>query len=132
MLPSAFPVRRLTEEQSVELPRYSDKYRPSPTSQPTLKRKDFHQPFFPQEVFEDYFNPKKRKTGECLVYPSDGHISPMFHLRNVVVFVTGHRPCTCTSRNWGSSFFRVVMTVSSVKPVHTLDSLPLEEGAENI
>ncbi|KAI0760377.1 DNA-directed RNA polymerase III, subunit Rpc31 [Fomes fomentarius] len=50
--------------KSSELPRYSDKYRPSPTSQPTLKRKDLHQPFFPQEVFEDYFNPKKRKTAK--------------------------------------------------------------------
>ena len=46
------------------MPRYSDKYRPSLASQPTLKRKDLHQPFFPQEVFEDYFNPKKKKTGE--------------------------------------------------------------------
>ncbi|PCH35065.1 hypothetical protein WOLCODRAFT_106908 [Wolfiporia cocos MD-104 SS10] len=50
--------------KSTELPRYSDKYRPSPASQPTLKRKDLHQPFFPQEIFEDYFNPKKRKTSE--------------------------------------------------------------------
>ncbi|KAI0327584.1 hypothetical protein GY45DRAFT_1327473 [Cubamyces sp. BRFM 1775] len=48
--------------KSSELPRYSDKYRPSLASQPTLKRKDLHQPFFPQEVFEDYFNPKKKKT----------------------------------------------------------------------
>jgi len=48
--------------RSTELPRYSDKYRPSPASQPTLKRKDLHQPFFPQEIFESFFNPKKRKT----------------------------------------------------------------------
>lgn len=48
---------------SVELARYSDKYRPSPASQPTLKRKELHQPFFPQEIFEGYFNPKKRKHG---------------------------------------------------------------------
>ncbi|KAJ3002362.1 hypothetical protein NUW54_g5722 [Trametes sanguinea] len=47
--------------KSTDLPRYSDKYRPSPASQPTLKRKDLHQPFFPQEVFEEYFNPKKKK-----------------------------------------------------------------------
>ncbi|CAL1699209.1 unnamed protein product [Somion occarium] len=47
--------------KSIELPRYSDKYRPSQASQPTLKRKDLHQPFFPQEIFEGYFNPKKRK-----------------------------------------------------------------------
>ncbi|OBZ67846.1 hypothetical protein A0H81_12322, partial [Grifola frondosa] len=50
--------------KSTELARYSDKYRPSSASQPTLKRKDLHQPFFPQEIFEDYFNPKKkRKVG---------------------------------------------------------------------
>ena len=32
-------------------------------SQPTLKRKDLHAPFFPSEVFEDYFNPKRNKKG---------------------------------------------------------------------
>lgn len=52
--------------RSVDLPRYSDKYRPSSAAQPTLKRKDLHQPFFPQEIFEEYFNPKKRKTGAWL------------------------------------------------------------------
>ncbi|KAH8103036.1 DNA-directed RNA polymerase III, subunit Rpc31 [Cristinia sonorae] len=50
--------------KSTELPRYSDKYRPSLAAQPTLKRKDLHQPFFPQEIFEGYFNPKKRKAAE--------------------------------------------------------------------
>ncbi len=44
-----------------DLERYSDKYRPSATSQPTLKRKELHAPFFPNEVFEDYFNPKRKK-----------------------------------------------------------------------
>jgi DNA-directed RNA polymerase III subunit RPC7 len=44
-----------------ELPRYSDKYRPSPASQPTLKRKELHQPFFPAEIFDGYFNPKKKR-----------------------------------------------------------------------
>lgn len=69
--------------RSVELPRYSDKYRPSPASQPTLKRKDLHQPFFPQEIFESFFNPKKRKTSmlalrsasafsdSCIITPAD-------------------------------------------------------------
>lgn len=47
-----------------ELPRYSDKYRPSLASQPLLKRKDLHQPFFPSEIFDDYFNPKRRRKGE--------------------------------------------------------------------
>ena len=32
-------------------------------SQPTLKRKDLHAPFFPSEVLEDYFNPKRNKKG---------------------------------------------------------------------
>jgi len=47
--------------KSSELERYSDKYRPSVMSQPTLKRKELHAPFFPSEVFEDYFNPKRNK-----------------------------------------------------------------------
>ncbi|KAJ3815207.1 DNA-directed RNA polymerase III, subunit Rpc31 [Lentinula aff. lateritia] len=46
--------------KSTELPRYSDKYRPSTTSQPTLKRSDLHAPFFPPEIFEAFFNPKKK------------------------------------------------------------------------
>ncbi|GAW05165.1 hypothetical protein LENED_007005 [Lentinula edodes] len=46
--------------KSTELPRYSDKYRPSTTSQPALKRSDLHAPFFPSEIFEAYFNPKKK------------------------------------------------------------------------
>jgi DNA-directed RNA polymerase III subunit RPC7 len=49
---------------NIELPRYSDKYRPSPASQPTLKKKDLHQPFFPPEIFDGYFNPKKKRRGE--------------------------------------------------------------------
>ena len=28
--------------------------------QPTLKRKDLHAPFFPPEVFEGYFNPRRK------------------------------------------------------------------------
>jgi len=51
-----------------ELPRYSDKYRPSVASQPTLKRKDLHAPFFPPEIFDSYFNTKKKrksKTPSC-------------------------------------------------------------------
>ncbi|KAJ2936479.1 hypothetical protein H1R20_g617, partial [Candolleomyces eurysporus] len=47
--------------KSTELPRYSDKYRPSLNTQPTLKRKELHAPFFPTELFEDYFNPKRMK-----------------------------------------------------------------------
>jgi DNA-directed RNA polymerase III subunit RPC7 len=29
-----------------------------------LKRKDLHQPFFPADVFEDYFNPKRKRKGK--------------------------------------------------------------------
>ncbi|KIM46689.1 hypothetical protein M413DRAFT_260809 [Hebeloma cylindrosporum] len=47
--------------KTTELERYSDKYRPSVASQPTLKRKDLYAPFFPPELFEDHFNPKRRK-----------------------------------------------------------------------
>ena len=64
MLSSAFhicPVLNLEQD----LPRYSDKYRPSPASQPNLRRKDLHQPFFPQEIFEDYFTPKRKRKGQC-------------------------------------------------------------------
>ncbi|KAJ3988751.1 DNA-directed RNA polymerase III, subunit Rpc31 [Lentinula detonsa] len=46
--------------KSTELPRYSDKYRSSAASQPTLKRSDLHAPFFPTEIFEAYFNPRKK------------------------------------------------------------------------
>ncbi|KAF8842956.1 hypothetical protein BDN67DRAFT_898217 [Paxillus ammoniavirescens] len=47
-----------------DLERYSDKYRQSPASQPTLKRKDLHAPFFPPEIIEGYFNPRKKRKAE--------------------------------------------------------------------
>lgn len=47
-----------------DLSRYSDKYRPSPAAQATLKRKDLHQAFFPPEIYEGYFNPKRKKKGK--------------------------------------------------------------------
>jgi DNA-directed RNA polymerase III subunit RPC7 len=46
------------------LPRYSDKYRPSPASRPTLKKKDLHQPFFPPEIYDSYFNPRKKRKSD--------------------------------------------------------------------
>jgi len=46
-----------------ELERYSDRYRPSSASQPVLKRKDFNPAFFPPEIFEDYFNPRRKRKG---------------------------------------------------------------------
>ncbi|KAI0064279.1 hypothetical protein BV25DRAFT_1914491 [Artomyces pyxidatus] len=56
---SAYYVTEVTK--STELERYADKYRPSPAARPALKRRELHQPFFPPEIFEDYFNPKKRR-----------------------------------------------------------------------
>ncbi|KAF7316366.1 DNA-directed RNA polymerase III subunit [Mycena indigotica] len=53
--------------KSSDLPRYSDKYRPSAASHPSLKKKDLHAPYFPPDVFDGYFNPrKKRKTAPKL------------------------------------------------------------------
>jgi DNA-directed RNA polymerase III subunit RPC7 len=49
--------------KSTELSRYSDKYRPSVSSQPKMKKQDLHAPFFPTEIFEGYFNPKKMLKG---------------------------------------------------------------------
>ncbi|KAK0452294.1 hypothetical protein EV421DRAFT_1768179 [Armillaria borealis] len=48
--------------KSKELPKYSDKYRLSSATQPKLKRKDLHQEFFPKDIFEDYFNPRRKKS----------------------------------------------------------------------
>ncbi|KAF8137411.1 DNA-directed RNA polymerase III subunit Rpc31-domain-containing protein [Boletus edulis] len=47
--------------KSIELERYSDKYRQTSASLPALKRKDLHAPFFPTDIFEGYFNPKKKR-----------------------------------------------------------------------
>ncbi|KAJ7204666.1 DNA-directed RNA polymerase III, subunit Rpc31 [Mycena pura] len=47
--------------KSTDLPRYSDKYRPSVASHPTLKKKDLYAPYFPPEIFDGYFNPKKKR-----------------------------------------------------------------------
>jgi hypothetical protein len=46
-----------------DLRRYSDKYRPTAVAQPSLKRKDLNAAFFPPEIFEGYFNPKKKRKG---------------------------------------------------------------------
>ncbi|KAG9313489.1 DNA-directed RNA polymerase III, subunit Rpc31 [Chiua virens] len=53
--------------KSNELERYSDKYRQTSASLPTLKRKDLHAPFFPSEIFEGYFNPKKKRKADKTV-----------------------------------------------------------------
>ncbi|KAG6860153.1 hypothetical protein C0995_015076 [Termitomyces sp. Mi166 len=44
-----------------KLSRYSDKYRPSVAAQPTLKRTDLNEAFFPPGIFDSYFNPKKKR-----------------------------------------------------------------------
>ncbi|KAI9465726.1 DNA-directed RNA polymerase III, subunit Rpc31 [Lactarius psammicola] len=51
-----------------ELERYADKYRPAATLQPKLERRNLHQPFFPQEVFEAYFDSKKKRKGRFFEY----------------------------------------------------------------
>jgi len=51
------------KSNKLELPRYSDKYRPSVEAQPTLKRKDLNEAFFPPAIFDMYFNPKKKRKG---------------------------------------------------------------------
>ena len=51
-----------------DLEHYSDRHRPELTAQPALKRKDLHEPFFPPDVFEGYFNPKKRRRMSALLY----------------------------------------------------------------
>ena len=55
---------------TTELERYADKYRPAAATQPKLERRDLHQPFFPQEVFEAYFDPRKKRMCMCLEYPN--------------------------------------------------------------
>ncbi|KZV92656.1 hypothetical protein EXIGLDRAFT_740282 [Exidia glandulosa HHB12029] len=47
-------------QKSTELPRYSDKYR-TEANRPRLRKDDLNPAFFPPEVFDAYFNPKKRK-----------------------------------------------------------------------
>jgi len=47
--------------KTTELPRYSDKYRPQAFSQPTLKKKDLNPDFFPPDLYDSYFNPRKKK-----------------------------------------------------------------------
>ncbi|KAN0116169.1 DNA-directed RNA polymerase III subunit Rpc31 domain containing protein [Russula decolorans] len=50
--------------KSAELERYADKYRPAAATQPKLERRDLHQPFFPQEIFEAFFDPRKKRMLE--------------------------------------------------------------------
>ncbi|KAI9509312.1 DNA-directed RNA polymerase III, subunit Rpc31 [Russula earlei] len=59
---SAYHVTQV--EKSTELQRYADKYRSTASMQPKLERRDLHQPFFPQEIFEAYFDPRKKRKLE--------------------------------------------------------------------
>ncbi|PPQ81708.1 hypothetical protein CVT25_013438 [Psilocybe cyanescens] len=52
---------RLRKSQYYVVEKAKTSGKPSAISQPTLKRKELHAPFFPSEVLEDYFNPKRRK-----------------------------------------------------------------------
>ncbi|KAG7095418.1 hypothetical protein E1B28_006167 [Marasmius oreades] len=63
----ASPYYVVETTKSTELPRYSDKYRPSVAARPKLRRQDLHPPFFPTEILEDYFNPKRIKTRKLAV-----------------------------------------------------------------
>lgn len=51
--------------QNNELPRYSDKYRPSQGARATLRRRDLNPDFFPTEVLNDYFNPPRKRKSEA-------------------------------------------------------------------
>ena len=57
--------------QNNELPRYSDKYRPSQGARATLRRRDLNPDFFPTEVLNDYFNPPRKRKCDLLRYHSD-------------------------------------------------------------
>lgn len=48
---------------SLGLPHYPDKYKPSILAQLTLQRKDLNVSHFPLEKFEGYLNPKKKLKG---------------------------------------------------------------------
>lgn len=45
--------------KSTDLPRYSDKYRIQ-SSQPSLRKRDLNEAFFPPQIFTEYFNPRKK------------------------------------------------------------------------
>lgn len=62
----------------IDLERYSDKYRQTSASLPALKRKDLHAPFFPSEIFDAYFNPKKKRKG-CVL--STSRLNVLTHVR---------------------------------------------------
>lgn len=49
------------KHKSTDLQRYSDKYRPSVSSRPALRKGDLHAPFFPKALLEEYFNPSQNK-----------------------------------------------------------------------
>ncbi|KIY62408.1 hypothetical protein CYLTODRAFT_474662 [Cylindrobasidium torrendii FP15055 ss-10] len=48
-----------------ELEQYSDRQKMDEDSRPKLKRKDLHATFFPIDILEDYFNPKRKKQAKA-------------------------------------------------------------------
>lgn len=52
------------ETKSKEPPRYSDKYRINANTRPTLKESDLNKDFFPSQIWDIYFHPKKRKKSD--------------------------------------------------------------------
>ncbi|KAF9019984.1 hypothetical protein BDZ89DRAFT_1072568 [Hymenopellis radicata] len=58
--------------KSTKIERYVDKYNVSVSDRPKLKRKQLHEPFFPKDIFEDYFNPKRKKVAKKKVVATRG------------------------------------------------------------
>ena len=63
--------------QNNELPRYSDKYRPSQGARATLRRRDLNPDFFPTEVLNDYFNPPRKRKCDFSVTILIGLLIPL-------------------------------------------------------
>ncbi|KAG8963912.1 hypothetical protein FRC05_004363 [Tulasnella sp. 425] len=48
---------------TLEIERYSDRFRPTARTRPVLRPTDLNKDFFPQSIWDAYFNPKKRPAG---------------------------------------------------------------------
>jgi len=53
----------MEDKSAHELERYSDRFRPTARSRPTLPPNFLNKDFFPASIWEDHFNPKKKATG---------------------------------------------------------------------
>ncbi|KAG8912615.1 hypothetical protein FRC01_004993, partial [Tulasnella sp. 417] len=57
----------LTEAKKAdEIERYSDRFRPTARTRPVLRPTDLNKDFFPQSIWDAYFNPRKRPSGAAL------------------------------------------------------------------